>query len=109
MAEAIRWHLELGDEVIARIADAHEYEFPWTYGVVVPSSEFERFRQYFTDSETWPEDDPAIEALCAEVNSRGGFRLRDLETGRAYESVTLNQNSEYVWFRFGNEVRRTAL
>lgn len=101
MVEAVRWHLELGGEVIARIADVGEYEFPWTYGVVVESPEFERFRPYFTDPETWPDDDPNMEALCREVDSRRGFLLRDFQTGVEHQPVTLNQNSTYVWFRIG--------
>lgn len=101
MAEAIRWHLELGGEVVARIADANEYEFPWTYGVLVDSPEFERSRPYFTDPDDWPEDDPAIEALCGEVDARGDFTLRDLQTGQIYPRMWLNQRGEYVWFRIG--------
>jgi len=101
MADVIRWHLELGGEVIARISDAREYEFPWTYGVVVASPQFERFRPYFTDPDTWPDDDPAMNALCDEVASRGGFLLRDFQTGVVHQPVTFNQNSAYVWFRIG--------
>src|SRR5262245_4587665 len=101
MAEVIRWHLELGGEVIARIADAGEYDFPWTYGRLVESPGFERFRPYFTDPDDWPEDDPAIEALCAEVHSRGGFVLHDFQTGEVHQGVRLNQRGEAVWFRIG--------
>lgn len=97
----IRWHLELGGEVIARIVDAHEYEFPWTYGFVADSPAFERFRPYHTDSDTWPIDDPVIEALCAEVHARGGFVLRDIHDGTVYPDMKVNQNPEYVWFRIG--------
>jgi hypothetical protein len=101
MVVMVRWHLELGDEVIARIADAREYEFPWTYGVVVDSPEFERFRSYFTDPDKWLDDDPVMETMCAEVQSRGGFLLRDFQTGLVHQPVTINQNSSYVWFRIG--------
>ena len=87
--------------MIARIADASEYEFPWTYGVVVESPQFEQYRPYFTDPETWPEDDPAVESLCGEVHSRGGFLLRDFQSGLVHQPVTLNQNREYFWFRIG--------
>jgi hypothetical protein len=78
MGEAIRWHLELAGEVVAPIADAGDYDFPWTYGTLVSSPEFERFRPYFTDPDEWPDDDPAFEALYGEVQSRGGFILHDL-------------------------------
>jgi hypothetical protein len=101
MAEAVRWHLELGDEVIAQIADADDYDFPWTYGVLVNSPAFERFRPYFTDSEDWPDDDPAIEALCGEVQDRGGFVLRDHQTGESHPGIGLNQRGDSVWFRIG--------
>ena len=32
----VRWQLELGNEVVARI-DADEYDFPFTYGLLVDS------------------------------------------------------------------------
>lgn len=101
MSEAIRWQLELGGEVIARILDAHDYEFPWTYGKLFESPGFERFRVYFTDPEYWPNDDPAIEALCSEVQDRGGFVLRDFQTGQSHPGIIFNQRAESVWFRIG--------
>jgi hypothetical protein len=101
MAETVRWHLELGGDVIARIADAHDYEFPWTYGTLVNSPEFERFRPYFTDPDDWLDDDQAIEALCGEVHSSGGFVLRDFQTGQVHPNFRLNQREESVWFRIG--------
>jgi hypothetical protein len=101
MAKAIRWHLELGGEIVARIADTDEYDFPWTYGVLVESPGFERFRPYFTNPDDWPEDDPAIEALCGEVHARGGFALRDFQTGALHQGIRLNQRGESVWFRIG--------
>jgi hypothetical protein len=93
--------LELGGEVVAGIVDTGEYDFPWTYGTLVESPEFERFRLYFSDPEDWPDDDPTIEALCGEVQSRGGFVLRDSLTGRSHQGVTLNLRGELVWFRIG--------
>ena len=74
-----RWQLELGREVIARI-DADFHEFPWTYGSLVDSPQFERFRSYFTSEDEWPEDDPAFEELCGEIQSKGGFAIRDVST-----------------------------
>lgn len=100
-SRGVRWHLELGTEVVAYIEDAHIYEFPWTYGVIVASPQFERFRTYFTDSETWADDDATIESLCDEVLSRGGFILRDLQSGRVHLNPTFNQKDESVWFRIG--------
>lgn len=101
MAADIRWHLELGGEVVARIADANTYEYPWTYGTLVDSPEFERFRPYFTDPEGWADDDPAMEALCGEVQHRGWFVLRDLKTGELHRGFLFNQDEELVWFRIG--------
>jgi hypothetical protein len=43
MAGVVRWHLALGDKIVARI-DADEYAFPFTYGVLVDSPAFDRFR-----------------------------------------------------------------
>jgi hypothetical protein len=100
MSQEIRWHLELGGELIARISDLHSYEFPWTYGELVDSPKFERFRVYFNDPETWPEDDPEIEKLCGEVHVRGGFLLKDRWTGLEYREITLNHDNDVgVWFR----------
>jgi hypothetical protein len=101
MAEVTRWQLELDGEVIARI-DADEYAFPWTYGRLVDSPQFERFLRYFTDSNDWPDDDPELEALCGEVHTRGRFVLRALSTGMAYQGVCLNHDGgQMVWFRHG--------
>lgn len=101
MPETVRWYLELGAEVIARIADGNEYEFPWTCGRLVESPDFERFRTYFTDPDDWKDDDPVTEELCREVQSCGGFVLRDLQTGEVYHGIRLNQRAESVWFRIG--------
>jgi hypothetical protein len=97
----IRWQLELGGKVIAKIADAKEYEFPWTYGIIVDSPEFERFRRFFTDPDDWADNDPELEALTAEVHSKGEFLLRNLQTGKLHHPFRMNQNREYVWFRIG--------
>jgi hypothetical protein len=101
VAEAVRWHLALGGEVVARLADDGEYDFPWTYARLVDSPQFERFRPYSTDEEDWRDDDPSIEALCAEAQARGGFALRDLQTGAVHEGLRVNQRGESVWFRIG--------
>lgn len=104
MSKVVRWHLELGDEIVARI-DADEFSFPFTYGVLVDSPAFERFRRYFTDDTTWPEDDEELEALCGEVDDRDDFVLRDTSTGVAYGGVCLNHNGgQIVWFRHGDPV-----
>ena len=100
----VRWQLELGDEVVARI-DADEFDFPFTYGRLVDSPTFERFRRYFTDANDWPEDDVQLEALCGEVQESGGFLLREMPTGVAYCNVCLNHDGEQVvWFRHGDPV-----
>src|SRR4051812_3195054 len=101
MAEVVRWHLELDGKTVARIADAGEYDFPWTYGRLVDSPEFERYRAYFSDPDDWRDDDPEIEALCGEVQAQGGFVLRDFQTGLVYQGVRLNQSGDAVWFRIG--------
>ena len=92
------WQLELGGEVVGRIV-ADAYEFPWTYGNLVDSPQFERFRTYFTNEDDWPEDDPAFEKLCGEINSKGGFAIREVSTNTLYRGVRLNQEKDVVWFR----------
>jgi hypothetical protein len=101
MREVVRWHLELGGQLVARI-DADEYDFPWTYGLLVDSPEFERFRRYFTDDTGWPDDDPELDALLGEVRDRGGFVFREVPTGVVYRNVMLNHDGgSVVWFRRG--------
>jgi hypothetical protein len=69
----------------------------------VDSPGFERFRRYFTDPEGWPEDDPELETLCGEVQSRGRFVLRKLPDGVTYQGVCLNHDGgQVVWFRHGD-------
>jgi hypothetical protein len=96
------WHLELASEVIARI-EVDEHDFPFFYGRLVDSPEFERFRRYFTDPEDWPDDDTELEALSGEVQSRGQFVLREMASGIAYRGVCLNHDgAQAVWFRHGD-------
>ncbi len=98
----VRYQLELGGEVIARI-NAGERDFPWTYGRLVDSPAFERFRRFFTDEADWPDDDPELDALCSDVQSRGGFVLQDMSSGVAYQGVRLNHDGgNSVWFRHGD-------
>ena len=98
----VRWQLELGGEVVAQI-DATEFDFPFTYGRLMDSPGFDRFRPYFADDTDWPDDDPEFEALCGEVQNRGGFVLRELPAGAVYRSVCLNHDGKYgVWFRHGD-------
>ena len=96
------YHLGLGGEVAARV-DVEGYEYPFAYGRLVDSPAFERFRRYFTDDDDWAEDDPEIEALCGEVQGRGGFMLREMSSGTLYRGVCLNHDGrEGVWFRHGD-------
>jgi hypothetical protein len=92
------WHLELGDEVIAKL-QLRSYEFPWIDADIVDSPKFERYRSYFSDFEDWPET-PEFEALKAEIEAKGDFRLRDQDTGKVEERVTLYENGDSVTFRF---------
>ncbi len=102
--EPVRWQLELGGAVVARI-DAEEYDFPWTHGRLVDSPAFDRFRPYFSNSDNWPDDDPEFEALCGEVDAAGGFVLRELPGGTVYGGVCLNHDGgQVVWFRHGDPV-----
>ena len=102
MSPVVRYHLELGGEVVALI-EADMYEFPWTYGRLVNSPAFERFRRYFTDDNDWPEDDPELDALCGEVHDRGWFVLRDVSSGVVYPGVLLHHDGrDVVWFRHGD-------
>jgi hypothetical protein len=99
MADITRWQLELGDEVVAKIIDEHAYEFPWARGRLVDSPGFERFKDYFDSAEDgrWSED---LEVLSAEIEARGDFILRDLQTGTISSSVILyNFADNIVCFR----------
>jgi hypothetical protein len=53
LPSVMRWQLELDKEVIARI-DVDEFDFPFTYGQLVDSPLFERFRRYFSDPDQSP-------------------------------------------------------
>jgi hypothetical protein len=99
MGTVVRWQLELGGEVISRI-DADDYEFPWTYGRLVDSPGFDRFRVFFGNPDDWPET-PEFEALCREITAKGDFALREVPAAAVYRSVTLRQEGEVVWFRYG--------
>ncbi|NIX77208.1 hypothetical protein [Microvirga terricola] len=90
--------LELGGEAIAEIA-VKAIDFPWTYGRLLDTSKFERYRPYFTDASSWPDDDQELDQLCSEVKLKGGFHLRCLTTGARFTDVVLNQEDEVVWFR----------
>lgn len=101
------WHLELGGEVIARMVidqtDGPWTDARWTYARLLDASTFDRFRDFFCDRELWP-DTPQFDALLNEIKTRGGFRLRDLRTNRAYLVPRLCQADELVWFRPGDPV-----
>jgi hypothetical protein len=102
MPEVRRWHLELSDEVIAKI-DANEFAFPFTYCWLIDSPALERFRKYFTDDTQWADDDQELEELCGEVQDKGGFSLREMPSCVAYQGVCLNHDgSRVVWFRHGD-------
>ena len=94
LAPGTRWQGDRSDRRRPRTR-----AFPWLYGTLVDSPAFERFRPYFTDDTTWAEDDPAIEALCGEIQDRGLFALRDLRTGQLRLGVPLYQDGDTVWFR----------
>ncbi|WP_243368044.1 hypothetical protein [Microvirga solisilvae] len=94
--------LEFDGEVIAKIA-VDDIDFPWTYGHLFESAKFERFRTYFTDVDSWPEDDPELEQVCSEVHAKGHFRLRCLETSAVFTDVVLHHEGNLVWFRYRPE------
>lgn len=97
-----RASLELGGEAIAEIV-VDDYEFPWTYGHLLRSEKFERFRTYLSDVDSWPEDDPELEQVCSEVNAKGHFRLRCLRTGIIFTDIVLHHQGSIVWFRYRPE------
>jgi len=99
--EAVRWYLELGGEIVAHIADADEYDFPWTYGTLIDSPKFERFRTYHTDPDEWPDDNLEFDTLIGEIRDRGGFVLRDLQSGEVHPGIRLHHRGNSVWFRIG--------
>jgi hypothetical protein len=97
--ERIRWRLRFGDTLIAEIADADCTDWPWTYGRLVDSSTFDRFRKYFTDWDLSDDEDPEIDELIDEIQSMGPITLIDEETNRTYDNPTINQNGNSIWFR----------
>jgi hypothetical protein len=92
------WQLELGDEVIAKL-QLRSYEFPWIDADIVDSSKFERYRSYFSEFEDWQET-PEFDDLQAEIEAKGDFRLRDIDTGTVENGVTMYENGDFVTFRF---------
>jgi hypothetical protein len=92
------WHLELGDEVIAKL-QLRSYEFPWIDAEIVDASKFERYRSYFSDIEDWPET-PESDDLRAEIEAKGYFQLRDVDNGAVESRITMYENSDFVTFRF---------
>jgi hypothetical protein len=94
------WHLELGDEVIAKL-QYRSCEFPWIDADIVDSPKFERYRSYFSDFEDWPET-PEFDDLRAEIKAKGDFRLCDQDTGKVEKGVTLYENGDFATFRFGS-------
>jgi hypothetical protein len=101
--DIIRWQLELGDEVIGQIIDEHAYEFPWAIGRLVDDSKFERFRGYLNfdyndEDRVWSE---SLEEFSEEIKARGGFILRDLETGMVESDIILyDYGNNLVCFRW---------
>ena len=61
MNPSVRWQLKFGEHVIANIENAHASDWPWTYGTLVDSPQFETFRKYFTDWDLNDDDDPEID------------------------------------------------
>jgi hypothetical protein len=96
----IRWQLRFGDHVIANVEDAHAVDWPWTYGTLVDSPQFERFRKYFTP---WDldddDDDPEIDELIEIIKKMGEITLHDNKTNRTYTNPVFNHSGESVWFR----------
>jgi len=99
MTPSVRWQLRFGDEIIANIKDAHASDWPWTYGTLVDSPQFEKFRKYFTDWDLVDDDDPEIDELIMTIESMGTITLHDNQTGRIYTKPVFNHNGESVWFR----------
>ena len=95
----ILWRLRFGDTLIAEIADADYADWPWTYGRLVDSSTFDRFRKYFTDWDLSDDEDPEIDELIDEIHSMGPITLMDEETNLKYDDPTINQDGYWIWFR----------
>lgn len=66
----------LGGEPMAELA-YESYETPWITVGVDAWPALLPFLPYFADPDLWPEDDPAFDAMVAEVHRRGRFRLFD--------------------------------
>ncbi len=68
------WELRLGGELMAELS-LQSYETPWTSVTVKAHPGIEPFWRNFEDPETWPDNDPAINAMLREIKRRGGFTL----------------------------------
>lgn len=97
-AKTAIWHLKLGNETIATIRST-SFDFPWTYGELCDSPQFERFRIYFSDEELWPETQE-FEDLCLEIRERGDFYIFNSDKGESFRNVSINQDGNDVWFRY---------
>ena len=77
MTPSIRWQLRFGDQVIA---DAYATDWPWTYGTLVDSPHFEKFRKYFSDWDLYDDDDPEKDELITNrlaVLHKRGWEVRE--------------------------------
>jgi hypothetical protein len=97
-ANLIDWHLYLGDELIAELR-SETIDFPWTFGKLINSSKFERFRTYFSDEDYWPETQE-FDDLIKEIHHRGKFSIANIQTGERFHNLRFNQDGDDVWFRY---------
>jgi hypothetical protein len=94
----IIWQLELGNEIIAKLAEEESNDWPWINARLLDSVNFERFRVFFSDEDAWPETQE-FEDLCAEIRIKGNFVMRNMETNTSYKNLRLNHDGDFVWFR----------
>lgn len=82
-----RWRLMLGPQLMAELT-WQSYQTPWITVAVKAQPGLAPFIRYFGDAEEWPDHDPTIDAIVAEVSRRGRFELFD-EKGLKADPFTL--------------------
>jgi hypothetical protein len=94
----VEWHLLLGSALVATIQTT-DVDFPWTYGDLVDSARFHKYRVYFSDEDDWPETDE-FASLCSEIRDSGSFSLLNTATQQTFRSFRLNHEANIVWFQY---------
>jgi len=95
------WQLLLGKEVVANI-NAYVGNSATMYGELERSPQFDRYRIYFIPQEQLYDHDPSYDRIAREAKAKGGFRLKDTETGEVFWCVSFVADGRNVHFECGD-------